>query len=106
MKRKGNKMSGKENDIKKTIDDTVKGSPVVMFVKGTPEMPMCGFSKGVMDLFQHLGVPFKTVDVIGNPEFREGIKAYTNWPTIPQIFIKGEFIGCFDIVRELYSSGE
>ncbi len=95
-----------EKDMQKVVAETVASSPVVVFVKGTPEMPMCGFSKGVMDLFQNLGVPFKTVDVIGNPEYREAVKQFTQWPTIPQIFIKGEFVGGFDIVKDLYASGE
>jgi monothiol glutaredoxin len=93
-------------DMQKTIAEEVAKNPILMFVKGTPDMPMCGFSKGVMDLFQHLGVPFKTIDVIGNPEYREAVKEFTQWPTIPQIFIKGEFVGGFDIIRDLYSSGE
>lgn len=95
---------------KKTIEtriaDEVKANPIVMFVKGSPQFPMCGFSKGVMDVFRHLGVPFKTIDVLEDPEVREGIKKYTNWPTIPQVFVNGEFIGGFDIVRDLYERGE
>lgn len=93
-------------DIKKEIDDTVKNNPIVMFVKGSPQMPMCGFSKGVMDMFTEMGVEYKTVDVLSVPGVRDGIKAYTQWPTIPQIFLKGEFIGGFDIVRDLYEKGE
>lgn len=93
-------------EVHKAIDEAVKANPVILFVKGSPEMPMCGFSKGVMDLFSHLGVEFKTVDVLSDPLLREGIKKYKNWPTIPQVYIKGEFIGGFDIVRDMYQNGE
>ena len=95
-----------ENNVQAKIAKEVKGAPIVMFVKGSPQMPMCGFSKGVMDVFAHLGVPFKTIDVLSDPEIREGIKQFTQWPTIPQVFINGEFIGGFDIVRDLYERGE
>lgn len=95
-----------EDEVQKAISEAVTTSPVLLFVKGSPEMPQCGFSKGVMDLFTHLGVEYKTVDVLADPMIREGIKRYTNWPTIPQIFINGQFVGGFDIIRDLYDTGE
>jgi monothiol glutaredoxin len=93
-------------DVQKQIADVVAKHPIVMFVKGSPDMPQCGFSKAVMDIFDHLGVQYQTVDVLSNPDIRDGIKAFTNWPTIPQIFIKGQFIGGCDIVRDLFARGE
>jgi monothiol glutaredoxin len=98
-------MSANE-DVQKRIAREVSSHPIVMFVKGSPQMPQCGFSKAVMDIFEHLGVPFKTIDVLADPEVRDGIKQFTQWPTIPQIFIKGQFIGGCDIVRDLFARGE
>ncbi len=95
-----------EQDVQKAISETVATHPIVLFVKGSPEAPQCGFSKGVMDIFSYLGVPFQTVNVLADPLLREGIKQFTQWPTIPQIFIKGEFVGGFDIVREMFEKGE
>lgn len=95
-----------ENEVQAAIAKEVASAPVVMYVKGSAQMPMCGFSKGVMDVFTHLGVPFKTVDVLADPDVREGVKRFTQWPTIPQIFINGQFIGGFDIVRDMYEKGE
>lgn len=94
------------SDVQKSIEETVKANPIVIYVKGSPQMPMCGFSKAVMDIFERLGVQYKTVDVLSDPDVREGIKTFTQWPTIPQVFIKGEFVGGCDIVRDLYSKGE
>ena len=94
------------DETQKKIAAEVAGTPIVLYVKGTPEMPMCGFSKGVMDTFKSLNVPFKTVDVMSDPAVRDGIKEFTSWPTIPQVFIKGEFVGGYDIVKDLYSKGE
>lgn len=94
------------SDVQKKIADTVSSHPIVMFVKGSPEMPQCGFSKAVMDIFDHLGADYKTVDVLSDPEIRDGIKQFTQWPTIPQIFIDGEFVGGCDIVRDLFAKGE
>ena len=88
------------------IEQEVKANPIVMFVKGSRGMPQCGFSKAVMDIFDELGVEYKTVDVLSDPGVRDGIKAFTQWPTIPQVFINGEFVGGCDIVRELYLKGE
>ena len=93
-------------DAQKHIAEEVKNNPIVLFVKGSPQMPMCGFSKAVMDIFEDLGVQYKTVDVLSDPNIRDGIKQFTNWPTIPQIFIKGQFVGGCDIVRDLYARGE
>ena len=93
-------------EVQKQIAETVKGHPIVLFVKGSPQAPMCGFSKAIMDIFSSLGTEYKTVDVLSDPDIREGIKEFTQWPTIPQVFIKGEFIGGCDIVRDLYSRGE
>jgi len=92
--------------VQQKIAETVKKDPIVAFVKGSREMPMCGFSKGVMDILDESGAKYKTVDVLSDPEIRDGIKRFTNWPTIPQIFFKGEFIGGFDIVRDLFEKGE
>jgi len=92
--------------IQTEIEKAVKADPIVMFVKGNRAMPMCGFSKGVMEVFQHLGVDFKTYDVLEDPLIREGVKQFTQWPTIPQVFIKGEFVGGYDIVKDLYQKGE
>ena len=88
------------------IENEVKSSDVVVFMKGTPEFPMCGFSGQVVQILDHLGVPYKGVNVLESEELREGIKAYANWPTIPQIYVKGEFVGGCDIVREMFQAGE
>ncbi len=95
-----------EAEVQKVISESVAQHPIILFVKGTPEAPQCGFSKGVMDMFSYLEVPFQTVNVLADPMIREGIKKFTQWPTIPQIFIKGEFVGGFDIVRDLFERGE
>jgi monothiol glutaredoxin len=95
-----------EEEVQKAIAEAVSGTPIILFVKGSPEMPQCGFSKGVMDVFDDLGAQYKTVDVLSDPLIRDGIKRFTNWPTIPQIFINGQFVGGFDIIRDLYHSGE
>jgi monothiol glutaredoxin len=78
----------------------------MLFMKGTPMFPQCGFSARVIQILKHAGVPFKTVNVLEDPEIRDGIKAFSNWPTIPQLYVKGEFIGGCDIVTEMYQSGE
>ena len=79
---------------------------VVLFMKGTPQFPMCGFSGQVVQILDHVGAPFKGHNVLDNAELRQGIKDYAQWPTIPQLYIKGEFIGGCDIVREMFQSGE
>ena len=93
-------------DIHSKIDNEVKTNDVVLFMKGTADMPMCGFSGRTVQILQHLGVPFKDVNVLADDALRQGIKDYTNWPTIPQLYIKGEFVGGSDIVMEMFQSGE
>ena len=93
-------------DINAWIDSEVKSNDVVLFMKGTPQFPMCGFSGQVVQILDYLGAPYKGHNVLENAELRDGIKAYTNWPTIPQLYVKGEFVGGCDIVREMYQSGE
>ncbi|MGE3245942.1 MAG: Grx4 family monothiol glutaredoxin [Beijerinckiaceae bacterium] len=94
------------SDILQRIDATVKSEDVVLFMKGTPQFPQCGFSGQVVQILDYLGVPFKGVNVLENDELRQGIKNYASWPTIPQLYIKGEFVGGCDIVREMFQSGE
>jgi monothiol glutaredoxin len=88
------------------IEADVKSNPVVLFMKGTPVFPQCGFSARVVQVLSHLGVPFKGVNVLEDMEIREGIKAYANWPTIPQLYVKGEFVGGCDIILEMFQDGE
>lgn len=92
--------------IREFIDREVKGNDVVVFMKGTPQFPMCGFSGQVVQILNHVGVPFKGYNVLDSDELRQGIKDFTNWPTIPQIFVKGEFMGGCDILREMFQNGE
>ena len=94
------------SDIKEVIDHEVKSNDVVLFMKGTPEFPMCGFSGRVVQILNHVGVPFKGINVLESDELRQGIKSYANWPTIPQLFVKGEFVGGSDIMMEMFESGE
>ncbi|WP_418153045.1 Grx4 family monothiol glutaredoxin [Litorimonas sp. RW-G-Af-16] len=89
-----------------TIKKTVTENDVVFYMKGTPTFPQCGFSSTVVQIFDYLGVDYASVNVLENPDIRQGIKDYNNWPTIPQIFVKGEFIGGCDIAREMFESGE
>jgi monothiol glutaredoxin len=94
-------------DVQETIRQQVTGNPVVLYMKGTPQFPQCGFSGVAVQILKACGVPnYLAIDVLQNPDIREGIKVYANWPTIPQLYIKGEFIGGADIMRELYQSGE
>jgi monothiol glutaredoxin len=93
-------------DIRNWIDNEVKSNDVVLFMKGTPEMPMCGFSGRATQILQHLGVDFKGVNVLDSEALRNGIKEYTNWPTIPQLYVKGEFGGGSDLLMEMFQSGE
>ncbi|MEJ1161029.1 Grx4 family monothiol glutaredoxin [Prosthecomicrobium sp. N25] len=93
-------------DVHQLIDDEVKGNDVVLFMKGTPQMPMCGFSGQVVQILDYLGVPYKGVNVLASNDLRQGIKDYSNWPTIPQLYVKGEFVGGCDIVREMFQAGE
>jgi monothiol glutaredoxin len=94
------------SDIKSTIDTLVKANDVVLFMKGTAEMPQCGFSGRSTQILKQLGVEFKDVNVLADDTLRQGIKDYTNWPTIPQLYVKGEFVGGADILMEMYQSGE
>ncbi|MGB3271712.1 MAG: Grx4 family monothiol glutaredoxin [Xanthobacteraceae bacterium] len=92
--------------IQQFIDNEVKSNDVVLFMKGTPQAPMCGFSAQVVQILDHVGVPYKGHNVLASDELREGIKAFSNWPTIPQLYVKGEFVGGCDIVREMFQAGE
>jgi monothiol glutaredoxin len=92
--------------IDQFIDNEVKGSEVVLFMKGTPQFPMCGFSSHVVQILDHLGVAYKGINVLEDEGLRQGIKTYSNWPTIPQLYVKGEFVGGCDIIREMFQSGE
>ena len=94
------------SDINAFIDDKVKGNDVFLFMKGTPDFQMCGFSGRVVQILNYLGVEYDSANVLENQELREGIKTYANWPTIPQLYVKGEFVGGSDIMREMYQSGE
>lgn len=94
-------------DIQETIHQQVTSHPVVLYMKGSPQFPQCGFSANAVRILNALGVKdFLSVDVLQNPEIRQGIKDYANWPTIPQLYIKGEFVGGSDIMSEMYQSGE
>ena len=99
---KGLAMASIHDQIKNVINE----NEVVLFMKGTPQAPQCGFSGQVVQILDHLGVPFKGVNVLADGELREGIKSFSNWPTIPQLYVKGEFVGGCDIVREMFQSGE
>ena len=88
------------------IKQEVAETPVVLFMKGTPVFPQCGFSATCVQVLSNLGIPFKGINVLEDPEVREGIKAFSNWPTIPQLYVKGEFVGGCDILREMYETGE
>ncbi|KFL30888.1 glutaredoxin [Devosia riboflavina] len=93
-------------DINAFIDEKVKNNDVFLFMKGTPDFPQCGFSGQVVQILSYLGVDYDSANVLESPELRDGIKAYSNWPTIPQLYVKGEFIGGADITREMFQSGE
>ena len=92
--------------IQDEIKQELAGTEVVLFMKGTPQMPMCGFSGQVVQILDYLGVAYKGVNVLANEEIRQGVKEFSNWPTIPQLYVKGEFLGGCDIVREMFQSGE
>ena len=101
MPQKDAKMS-----IEEFIDNEVKSNDVVLFMKGTPQFPQCGFSGQVVQILDHVGVGYKGLNVLESAELRNGIKTYSNWPTIPQLYVKGEFVGGCDIVTEMYQDGE
>lgn len=92
--------------LKDRIDQEVAAGEVVLFMKGTPVFPQCGFSAVVVQVLSHLGVKFKGINVLDDPALRDGIKLYSSWPTIPQLYVKGEFVGGCDIVREMFETGE
>ena len=93
-------------DINATIAEQVKSSPVMLFMKGTPDFPQCGFSNQVVQILHYLGLEFSSANVLESEELRQGIKTFSNWPTIPQLYVKGEFVGGADIVREMFQAGE
>jgi monothiol glutaredoxin len=95
-----------DSNLLERIKQAIASDRIVVFMKGTRNFPMCGFSAATVQVLQQLDVPFTTFDVLADPELREGIKEFSNWPTIPQVYIDGKFIGGCDIVRELYESGE
>jgi monothiol glutaredoxin len=92
--------------VQQRIKDDIQNNDVVLYMKGSPVFPHCGFSAAVVQILTHLNVKFKGVDVLSDPSIRQGIKEFSNWPTIPQLYIKGEFIGGCDIVREMFQTGE
>lgn len=92
--------------IQEDIKNLVENNDVVLFMKGTSKMPMCGFSSVVVQILQHLNVDFTDVNILEDEELRQGIKDYTNWPTIPQLYVKGEFIGGCEIIKEMFENGE
>ena len=94
------------SDANTRIDEIVNKSDVVLFMKGTALFPQCGFSSRAVAILDHLNVPFETVDVLQDPEIRQGIKAYSDWPTVPQLYVKGEFVGGSDIMMEMFEAGE
>lgn len=93
-------------ETRKRIEDIIQNNPVVLFMKGTPQFPQCGFSGRVVQILESLGVSVKAINVLDDPDIRQGIKDYANWPTIPQLYIKGEFVGGADIAMEMFQSGE
>ena len=93
-------------DAHSRIESEIKQNDVVLFMKGTPQFPQCGFSGQVVQILNYVGVPFKGVNVLEDAALRDGIKAYSNWPTIPQLYVKGEFVGGCDIAREMFQAGE
>jgi monothiol glutaredoxin len=95
-----------DNPVYARIRQEISETPVVLFMKGTPMFPQCGFSAAVVQALTTMGVKFKGIDVLSDPGLRDGIKTFTNWPTIPQLYVGGEFVGGCDIVREMYASGE
>lgn len=95
-----------ENEIQAWIKQSVETNDVVLFMKGTPQFPQCGFSSQVVQILDQVGIPFVGVNVLEDDAVREGVKEYTDWPTVPQLYVKGEFVGGCDIVREMFENGE
>ncbi len=95
-----------DSTVQDRIRQQIEEAPVVLFMKGTPVFPQCGFSAAVVQILSHMGVKFKGVDVLADNSVRQGIKEFSAWPTIPQLYVKGEFVGGCDIVREMFESGE
>jgi monothiol glutaredoxin len=94
------------SDVFDRIRQDIQDNPVVLYMKGTPVFPQCGFSATVVQILSHMGVKFRGIDVLQDPSLRQGIKEFSDWPTIPQLYVKGEFIGGCDIVREMFETGE
>ena len=94
------------SDVHDRIQQEISSNDVLLFMKGTPVFPQCGFSAATVQILSHLGVKFKAIDVLKDPEIRAGIKEFSNWPTIPQLYVKGEFVGGCDIVREMFEAEE
>jgi monothiol glutaredoxin len=92
--------------VEERIRQEIEDAPVVLYMKGSPVFPQCGFSAAVVQILSHLGVKFKGVDVLADPQIRQGIKEFSSWPTIPQLYVKGEFVGGCDIIREMFEAGE
>ena len=95
-----------DQTVQQRIKDDIQGNDVVLFMKGSPVFPQCGFSAAVVQILTHMNVKFKGIDVLSDPSIRQGIREFSNWPTIPQLYVKGEFIGGCDIVREMFQTGE
>jgi monothiol glutaredoxin len=95
-----------DSTVHDRIRQEITNAPVVLFMKGTPVFPQCGFSATVVQILSHIGVKFKGIDVLSDPSVRQGIKEFSSWPTVPQLYVKGEFVGGCDIVREMFETGE
>ena len=95
-----------DEHFKNKIDAEIKKNKILLFVKGTKDFPMCGFSAATINVFKQIGKPFETVDILSDPDIRQGMKEYSNWPTFPQVYVNGNFIGGCDIVTEMYNNGE
>jgi monothiol glutaredoxin len=95
-----------DQTVQQRIKDDIQSNDVVLYMKGSPVFPQCGFSAAVVQILTHLNVKFKGIDVLSDPSIRQGIKEFSNWPTIPQLYVKGEFVGGCDIVREMFQTGE
>ena len=95
-----------ENPVHQRIQQDIVDNDVVLYMKGTPVFPQCGFSAAVVQVLTHMGVKFRGIDVLSDPSLRQGVKEFSAWPTIPQLYVKGEFVGGCDIVREMFQTGE